>query len=239
MTKTTGKASKNENGKAHHAVDKGKRKNSKTKRGNTNSDGTKFSRQNEKNGAQTASKGKGKPNKQPNAPNKRGASGTKSGSATPKSKDKRVSFETNKSDGPRSRKTQKKPEKVKSVLKNGIKTKDDSSLNKNYKELLKKAQPILATLPKFMQGPTCEFALLMLTHRNAIQHKFNVVKKFDTRPEYIPASTRFKFILTYCNELRNDANQQSNAEDVDRGIQELQLLIREKTKNTVEGKSMY
>ena len=48
MTKTTGKASKNENGKAHHAVDKGKRKNSKTKRGNTNSDGTKFSRQNEK-----------------------------------------------------------------------------------------------------------------------------------------------------------------------------------------------
>ena len=108
MTKTTGKASTNDSCKAHHAVDKGKRKNSKTKRGNTNSDGTKFFRQNEKNGAQTASKGKGKPNKQPNALNKRGASGTKSGTTTPKSKDKLFSFETSKSDGPRSKKSQKK-----------------------------------------------------------------------------------------------------------------------------------
>ena len=85
-----------------------------------------------------------------------------------------------------------------------------------------------------MQDSTKEFAMLLLTQRVNISHKLNIIKKFDTKPEYIPLSARFKFKLTCCEDLINDANQQSDADEISRKIQELQALIREKTRNTVE-----
>ena len=74
----------------------------------------------------------------------------------------------------------------------------------------------------------------MITHHSEIQHKLNVLRNLNTRLEYIPASARFNFFLTCCNDLKNDAQQQSDAETVNRGIETLQLLIRKNAINTVE-----
>ena len=235
MTQTTGKASSNKTGNKRNVPVKGKRNSQKVNR-NAKGVKSKISRPNAnaKNGAKMTNKGKGKPNKQSNAPKGKGASGTLSSSAAPAPKDKQASFEKRKSNASLGSKNQKKPKKAVPTLKNGKNAKERTSLSTNYKELLKKIQPTLATLPKFMQGSTRDFALLMLTHCSIIDHKLKVLNKFNTKPEYIPASAKFKFILTCCDDLKNDASQISDAEDVNQGIKDLQILIRDRTKKTVE-----
>ena len=110
----------------------------------------------------------------------------------------------------------------------------ENSLGSNFKEQIKKLGPVLAPLPKFMQDSTREFALLMLTQRVNITHKLNIIKKFDSKPDYIPLSARFKFTLTCCEDLKNDAAQQSDADEISQKILELQSLIRVKIRNSVE-----
>jgi len=85
-----------------------------------------------------------------------------------------------------------------------------------------------------MYGSKHTFALQMIARFNTIEHKKKFIKKFDTRPNYIPVSARFKFILTCCDQLKNDTNFQANSDGVNRGIESLQLLIGEETKNVVE-----
>jgi len=233
MTKTTGKASRNTTGKQNNVPVKGKGK-GKARPINRNVNGSKhFSRQkstNVENGAKLTSKGNGKPNKHPNAPKGKGASGTPNSSAAPTRKVKKVSFKKNEPTIHPRKKGQKNPKKAIPTKKQ----KEEASLSKDYKELLNKVQPTLATLPKFMQALTSEFTLSMLTHHSQIQHKLNVLKKINAKPDYIPASARFKFDLTCCNDLTNDARQQSDAETVNQSIKTSQLVIRDMTMNTVE-----
>ena len=251
MTLTTKKASKTSNNKGrsnvHNPNKKRKRDVEELNRSNPkgkkdkNNKKTTNSRQNshQKKRTKASSKGKAKPKQQVDPKEEGGASGARSSKAASKSKDRRVTFQ--KSNGPSTNSNSSK--KTVSILKNKSngkpkgKPKEDSkdtSLGKNFKEQIKKLDPVLAPLPKFMQDSTREFALLMLTQRVSISHKLSIIKKFDTKPDYIPLSARFKFTLTCCDDLKHDASQQSDADEISQKILELQSLIRAKTRNTVE-----
>ena len=229
MKTTTRKASKEKSGKrkqnskAATKKPKGKVQKGDSRKANTNK--VKFSRQNAnaKNGKKVVSKD---PTKKKNGSilKGKGASGALSSKAAKNSNKRKVTFNIDKT----SNSPTVPPKKSKKAnSKNDI-------VSVHYKEQLKNLEPTLATLPKFMQKDTRDFALILLTQRNVIQHKVNVVKKFDDNPDFIPASARFKFTLTCCTDLKDDASQESDAEEIRQGIENLQLLIRDKTRNTVE-----
>jgi len=227
MTKTTDNAAKTKKGNASHTVVKKKNKpngsHPKVPLGKTSKPGAKFSRQNARKSKNGANKAKDDSNGNPNQSSGKG-----------KQKGKSVSFSTNVSTPSFSKSVKKLTPKKQNKNGKSSNAKPKDGLSKSFTELLKQIEPVLATQPKYMHGSTREFALSMLTHHNTITHKVSVLKKFNTRPEYIPASARFKFTLTCCADLINDTDYQAAANEIQRDIESLQQKIRDKTKNIVE-----